>query len=233
MAQSKPSKKIHILNLVGQRFGQLSVLEEAGRSLHFKTLWRCQCDCGNIIVAVGGSLKSGNTKSCGCLKRDVLRVLHRKHGMSQMAEYGIWAGMLKRCRNKNVPYFHRYGGRGISVCDRWLFFETFLKDVGPRPSPRHMLDRISNDGDYEPGNVRWVTSKESNRNRCNNRLLTYGGDTKTLAEWAERTGLPYHTLKARLSRYGWSLERAMATPVDQGRSQRIVEAYRKKHPVTP
>lgn len=125
-------------------------------------------------------------------------------------EYTAWNFMIGRCYRPRNHRYAWYGGRGIRVCDRWrTSFEAFLADVGPRPTPRHSLDRIDNDGDYEPGNVRWATSFEQSRNRRNVKLYTHDGETLTLSEWADRVGLPYSTLKQRVSRLGWSLARAL------------------------
>jgi len=141
-----------------------------------------------------------------------------KHGHSPCTgsspEYRSWRAMLDRCFNPRCPAFRRYGGRGIGVCDQWRSdFVRFLKDVGSKPSLLHTLDRFpDNDGDYEPGNVRWATALEQGRNRRTNVLLTYAGITMCLVEWAEHVGLEPSTLQHRLARYGWPLEEALGTP---------------------
>jgi hypothetical protein len=127
------------------------------------------------------------------------------------AEYGIWKGMRQRCTNPTVRDYHRYGGRGIEVCERWESFTAFLADVGPRPGPGYSLDRIDNDGDYEPGNVRWATAKEQQRNTDRVRRFTYQGETLTLPEWAERVGMPAALIGRRVWS-GWSVEAALTTP---------------------
>ena len=128
------------------------------------------------------------------------------------AEYGIWTNMIYRCHNPNCDAYERYGGRGIEVCPRWReSFENFLSDMGFRPSPDYSLDRIDNDGDYEPGNVQWASSKEQMCNRRGNVKLTYQGKTQALSEWAEEKNLGENTLRARLN-YGWDLSDALERP---------------------
>lgn len=120
--------------------------------------------------------------------------------------------MRNRCRNPKYPMYHRYGGRGIVVCERWNDFANFFADMGPRPSPSHTLERINNDGNYEPGNVRWATTAEQNRNTGQNVLLTFGGKTQTMIDWAIELGMKYSTLQSRIWK-GWTVERALTTPV--------------------
>lgn len=204
-------------DLRGLRFGRLEVLRFAGRrrqpSGYATTLWACQCDCGRQTVAMAWALKHGSTKSCGCLQRQRAVETHTRHGHTrrrrQSVEYQCWRSMIDRCTNRQNQSFESYGGRGISVCVRWRYsFENFLADMGPRPQGRS-IDRMDNDGNYEPGNCRWATKKEQGRNRSNNTMLTAIGETLTLAEWSERTGLNVNTLGARLS-CGWPPERIVS-----------------------
>lgn len=126
-----------------------------------------------------------------------------------------WLGMIGRCEDPKNKAFHLYGGRGIAVCERWRSsFANFLADVGTPPTPQHTIDRIDNDGNYEPDNVRWATMAEQNRNRRSNRLLTFCGDTMCIVEWGERLGLSGRSIRRRLGR-GWSVERALGTPAQQ------------------
>lgn len=140
-----------------------------------------------------------------------------KHGNCTRAkkspEYQSWASMLGRCCNPNRSHYHRYGGRGITVCERWQHsFQAFLEDVGPRPTPKHTLDRFpDNNGNYEPGNVRWATRKQQSRNRADNTIITANGETHCLIEWAEQSGLSVGIIQRRIS-HGWSAERALSTP---------------------
>jgi hypothetical protein len=129
-----------------------------------------------------------------------------------MREYKIWASMKQRCLNPNQKGYLNYGGRGVRVCTRWCdSFEAFLADLGRRPSPRHQLDRIDNDGDYEPGNVRWALRAVQNRNRRGNRWIEFNGERRVLKDWADLLGMRPGMLRKRLE-LGWSVERALATP---------------------
>lgn len=135
------------------------------------------------------------------------------HGLSYQHEYRVWQTMRLRCTDPANPAFENYGGRGITVCERWLnSVQAFVDDMGPRPSPAHEIDRIDNDRGYEPDNCRWATRTENSRNRRSNRLLSHQGETLTLVEWCERLRLPRSTIQKRIDA-GWPAERALTTPV--------------------
>ena len=155
-------------DLTGQVFYRLAVVSFAGSDKHKKAAWNCRCECGSMSVVVTSKLKNGSTKSCGCLSAERLASgdANRKHSMSSTDEYWVWSDMIRRCENKNRSDYHRYGGRGISVCEKWRNSVTeFVADMEPRPSPKHSIDRIDNDGNYEPGNCRWATPKEQRANQ--------------------------------------------------------------------
>jgi hypothetical protein len=153
--QKQPQPK-----LTGLRFGRLIVIRRQGLLTTGKAGWLCQCDCGNKKITTTAHLISLNTQSCGCLPNG-----RKTHGLSKLPEYRAWSAMKDRCDNSNHRYFQDYGGRGIKVCEHWKSFENFLLDIGERPSPKHSLDRIDVNGDYEPKNCRWTTSLEQTRNR--------------------------------------------------------------------
>lgn len=161
--------------LTGQKFGRLTVVRLIGRlasvSGHRKTWWHCSCDCGEVSDVVGQSLTSGNTRSCGCLEKEARGAMSVTHGLSHTPEFRVWCTMLARCANPKSDQWVNYGGRGIMVCEQWARdFGAFYAHLGPRPSNRHSIDRFpDNDGNYEPGNVRWATSKEQ---RLNQRQLS-------------------------------------------------------------
>ena len=154
--------------LTGERFGRLVVIGEAGHQ-KAKRLWLCQCDCGGKAQPTTHNLRSGNTQSCGCWKREAAAGTLATHGMAYTREYGIWRGMIRRCTNPNCNAFKYYGARGITVCDRWLAgFENFYADMGAS-GPGLSIDRINNDGNYEPGNCRWATHKQQANNQRRSR----------------------------------------------------------------
>lgn len=206
-------------DLTGQRFGRLIVVRRAGVAKDRHVLWECQCECGNTTVVMGKCLKNGDTRSCGCLLNEVIAKGGGayKHGGSPTKNkpnrlYGIWAGMLNRCYNRNNKAYSYYGGRGITVCKEWK--NDFTAFRGWATSNGYCedltIDRIDNDGDYRPENCRWVTMKEQNSNKRSSLLLTYDDETHTITEWAKIKGITKWTLVWRI-RNGWSIEKALGT----------------------
>lgn len=195
------------MDVIGQKYGRYTVLSEAERAKRLRRVL-CRCDCGTERVVLLGSLRSGHTKSCGCLRDELATEQGRTHGHSWTPTWKIWIGMLARCSEKaRGVSAARYFERGIRVCERWRSFENFLADMGERPDGMQ-IDRIDNDGNYEPGNCRWATQRQNCRNRRTNRMLTMHGETLSMAEWADRTGMSMFTIATRLSR-GWPVERAL------------------------
>ncbi len=205
----KESTKRKYERLIGTKIGFLTILEPVGPNKDRKVCVKCRCDCGNITIASYRLLKKGRTKSCGCRRRT-----HAiRHGMSRTPIYNCWAGIKQRCLDPNTVGYHNYGGRGIKICDRWKnSFEAFYKDVKDIYDPSLTIDRIDNEGDYEPGNVRWVTSKEN----CNNTRqivhITIEGNTKTLKEWLKIYNITESTYGGRVYERKWSPEKAITTP---------------------
>jgi hypothetical protein len=190
----------------GQRFGRLTAIRPLGEGV-----WEFQCDCGQVVSRRRGeAIKRRAVASCGCWQVEQVAARNTTHGGSFTNEYGIWRGILQRCLNPNNGNYHRYGGRGITVCERWLQFENFRQDMGPRPSKRHSIDRTDNSGPYCPENCQWRVKRAQQRNMRTNRLLAHAGETLCIAEWAERIGVPAATISRRLFD-GWTIERALTT----------------------
>lgn len=186
-----------ILNIVaGMRFGRLVIIERAVVPTARNVMWKCQCDCGNITVAAAANL--GRTKfSCGCFRKEKgaasLRgnTYQRTHNRSHTPEYTTWSAMKDRCNNPNNKKYERYGKRGIKVCQQWLVsFETFLADMGTKPTSAHTIEREDNDGNYTPENCIWATKSQQARNRRNNRRITIDGQTMLIVEWREYLKIP-------------------------------------------
>ena len=194
----------------GQKFGRLTVLIPEGRTRRKKTgktvthrTALCKCSCGALTAPLISSLRSGNTKSCGCFARDRRVQTNTTHGQTCTAEYGCWQGMKDRCLNPKNPKFHYYGGKGVTFAPAWEDYAQFLADVGPRPSRKHSLDRWPNrDGNYEPGNVRWGTPRQQTENRNCNVFVLLDGEELCLKAAARKLNFPYSRAKSR-RRAGW------------------------------
>lgn len=201
-------------SIVGITYGMLTI-----KSLLPNRKCLCDCACGKTgVVKLAENVKRLHTRSCGCASRIMRANSNTKHGHNTSSntsiEYSTWSRMISRCHSPNNPCFKNYGGRGIKVHEAWRSdFAAFLKHVGSRPGPGYSIDRYpNNDGNYEPGNVRWATSVQQNRNRRDNVLLTVFGVTGTVSEWAERIGFPVGAIHHRLKR-GWDHERIVTTPL--------------------
>lgn len=197
------------IDLSGVRVGRLLVIEYSD-SDDGRKAWKCLCDCGNYVEIRGANLRSGKTKSCGCFKREQMAEgIGKKHGMYGSRENKSWSTMLERCTNPNAKSYSDYGGRGITVCERWRSFDNFFADMGPRP-PGTTLDRKDNAKGYEPGNCRWSTSAEQQNNRRNSRRYLFQGVQYTSLQLSEITGLGYHALRKQLSNFGGDVMAAVA-----------------------
>ncbi len=195
-----------VINLTGQRFGRLTVIERVTTNKP-QAHWKCLCDCGNFVIVRGQSLREGATKSCGCFRQEASASRASKkttHGMSHTKINGVWWAIIMRCFNPNYPSYKNYGGRGITVCDEWRNdFTAFYEHVSKLEhfgKDGYTLDRIDNDGNYEPGNVRWATAKEQSRNRRSNIVVEYKGEQLSLKAVAEKSGKKYTDLVARYHR---------------------------------
>lgn len=214
------------LDLTGQRFGRLTAMELLPERKNNNRVWRCRCDCGGTADVVVSCLGRGNTRSCGCLQRETAANTGRdsgtKHGKCYSPEYVAWRNMHQRCYNPKRTSYEEYGGRGISVCERWHTFENFYADMGKRPK-NFSLDRIDFDGHYEPGNCRWATHETQQNNRRDTRILEFRGRKQSIAQWAREVGMSKTTLRDRL-KAGMSVEEALTaqvmSPAEAGRRRR-------------
>lgn len=204
------------IDLAGQKFGRLTVIHRENNDKDGNSRWLCRCNCGKEKIIVGYSLKGGLTKSCGCLQKEKVKQSNTKHGHNtnkKSRTYQSWISMVQRCINPKCKHYKNYGGRGISVHERWLKFENFLEDMGEAPEGLS-IDRINNNLGYSKENCQWATRKEQSRNKRNNRFITLNGQTKCIAEWSEETGIKYDTLFSRLHN-GWSVVKTLITPVKE------------------
>jgi hypothetical protein len=175
-------------DLTGQVFGRLTVLRLVRQKP--RAFWECRCSCGNICVVRANHLKGdGGTRSCGCLILEGHPSPNKTHGESESAEYGVWQAMRARCEKSNTTGYHNYGGRGIRVCDAWQSYETFLRDMGRRPTPGHTIERLRVNDGYGPDNCVWATRKEQARNRRDNRIVEHNGVSKFLRSGPSWLGL--------------------------------------------
>jgi len=207
------------IDLTGQRFGKLIVDKYIGKNKWRHIRWLCSCDCGNKSEISGCNLLSGKTKSCGCFAKQI----KTKHGYAKrnkkLRVYQIWCDMKKRCNNKNAQFYRDYGGRNIKVCYRWANkkngFQNFLEDMGEPPSTKHQIDRINNSLGYYKENCRWVTSKENNRNRRDNRVFKYNNKDQCVSALAEKYNIKRSTLSSRINRDKLSIEEALTIPINK------------------
>ena len=198
-----------LIDITGQRFGRLLVVERA-ESLPRGAAWMCKCDCGAYIKVAASKLRNAHTRSCGCLVTDTIGSLNKTYGMSKSRLHYIWGNMKSRCYNPNNAHYVDYGGRGITICDVWRNDFTAFVDwaYGSGYAADLSIDRVNNDGNYEPGNCRWATAKEQANNRRSSKLHLFRGEEKSISEWGRIYGQNAHTVLYRI-RHGWSLEDAL------------------------
>lgn len=211
-------------DVTGRKFGRLTAIRKT-ETKNRQAMWECVCDCGNVGSYSLSKMKKGNTKSCGCYFKDKMKEFHEdsdhsyliKHGHStkkkQTDTYKVWAGIRTRCVNPNDTAYQNYGGRGITICERWKdSYENFLEDMGERPGKDYSIDRIDNEQGYSPENCKWATRKEQHRNTRRNVWIEFNGEKKVMADWADEYGIKRQTLKHRLAVLGWDIETALTTP---------------------
>jgi len=184
------------IDLTGQKFGRLTVLSEVERNTGRHVMWICECECGTRTVASGDHLKSGNTKSCGCLMKGI----NCTHGMVGTPTYETWKSMRSRCNCLKSKSYKDYGARGIAVCRRWDKFKNFYADMGKRPEGL-TIERIANNKGYSPDNCKWISRKENNRNKRSNITIRYAGKSQCITAWGEELGISKGTLYQRLKNH--------------------------------
>jgi hypothetical protein len=210
-----PAKKIGRPrnDLTGRTFGRLTVTEFSDSNPSGNVMWKCRCQCGGTTIVSGSDLTRNQTVSCGCYRRENGGKSQRSHGMTGTPEYRTWTAMRHRCDSPSNTHYADYGGRGIKVDPRWERFESFLEDMGRRPSLQHSIDRIDNSLGYYKSNCRWATRIQQANNTRSNRTFEHSGRRQSLSAWSIETGISYVTLLGRINRLGWSIDRALTTSV--------------------
>lgn len=212
---------MNAIDITGQKFNRLTAIKRVGTNKDGRPIWLFKCDCGNEHTVSSKDVRSGHSKSCGCYATDILVRRNYRHGNSKRGqkttkEYSVWTGITNRVKNGNPLNRKYYKDKGITICQRWSSknpdgFVNFLSDMGAIPSNEHQIDRIDPNGNYEPGNCRWVTRVEQMNNTTSNRRHTLHGVTKTQEEWGRDAGINGSIICKRLKR-GWDLESALTTP---------------------
>lgn len=201
-----------VKNLIGLRFGKLTVVKKC-ESKNRRSMWLCKCDCGNEVELSRNHLSTGNTKSCGCLRKEAIKKAisaSTKHNGRHTRLYSVWITMKQRCYNENATDYENYGGRGIMVCPEWLNdFQAFYDWAMANGYAKNLsIERIDVNGNYEPTNCKWATMKEQSNNKRNNVFILFNGETKTISQLSQEYGVKYITLYNRIKR-GWSIEKAL------------------------
>ena len=201
---------------VGRTFGRLTVIARFKHPSLNVFFFKCLCQCGKVANIRANSVTGGITKSCGCFRREKLKT----HGQSRSAAHRLWCSIKNRCYNPHASNFQHYGGRGIKMHAEWRdSFEAFFRDVGDPPKGKR-IDRKENSGNYEPGNIRFVDAVTQQNNKRNNHVVTFNGQSRTLAEWQRATGIPSSRIRARL-RNGWSAERALKQEKNRTKERQV------------
>lgn len=222
-------------NIKGNKYSRLLVISENEVRKDNKVQWNCVCDCGKKLVVCGKALRTGNTKSCGCLQKEKASVSIKNflqnnecpniiHGMARTRIYNTWKNMNRRCKKKGSAHYKLYGGRGIKVCEEWNSFEKFYEDMKDGYTDDLTIDRIDVNGNYCKENCRWITMKEQSNNRRSNHILEFNGEKLNIEQWAKKLGIPRNRLQNRINR-GWNLELALTNKIYPGNNN---HGYKKR-----
>lgn len=206
------------IDLTGKRFGRLVAISHDGRNKNKQTCWTFACDCGKVKSIVGQSVREGKVISCGCYMREWASQNSYKHGLSNHPCYQVWHGMMSRCYDESNRNWKSYGSRGIKVCDRWHSMENFISDTEPKPEGMS-IDRINVNGDYAPDNWRWATDEMQNRNRQDSINVVFNGIEMPASHASLLIGGSNSLVSMRLKK-GWSMEKALTTPVLRGKNKK-------------
>jgi hypothetical protein len=196
-----------VSDMIGRKYGSIEVMAYSHKSTSGSHYWLCKCACGNEKLVQKSNLESGRTKSCGCEKGERISQRRLTHGLTRTRVHTIWTDMKQRCLNPNAPDYPRYGGRGIKLCQAWHSFDYFYEDMGEPPEGT-TLNRINNDGDYEPGNCEWAAAEIQQNNRRTSRRILHMGFDWTLAQWSRYSGTPARIISWRIE-HGWSVKAAI------------------------
>lgn len=203
------------IDLTGQKFGRLTVIERAENGKQGHTYWLCKCICGNKTIVRGNHLRKGLIRSCGCLESENRKTMSTTHGLTKTRLYNIWGHIIQRCTNPNSKNYERYGGRGITICEKWRndFVSFYEWAINNGYKEDLTIDRIDNNKGYFPDNCRWTDKITQANNTRSNRFLTFNNKTQTIAQWARELELNANRIGDRLN-HGWSIEKALTTPID-------------------
>ena len=215
------------MNLEGTVFGRWNVISRCDDRLRPNgdriPIWLCRCQCGTEKPVTQTSLRSGASKSCGCMKVEMFTRRLTKHGRSFTSDYTAWSQMRQRCSNPNSEAYKNYGGLGVTVCERWNSFENFVADMGLRPWPNATIERKDPNGHYEPSNCKWASHSEQANNKRHHVLIEWNGKVQNAAQWEKEFGWRGGTIARRINDKGWPTQRAMTqVPMPIGKHQRII-----------
>lgn len=200
-------------DLSGQKFNYLKVIEHAGRNHIGKHMYLCKCDCGKTVIVRGEDIKSGNTKSCGCMRRQMTIDKNFKHGFAHTPMYNVWSEIKERCLNPNNKSYKNYGGRGIVMCEEWLDYMNFHRDMVSTYREGLTIERVGNDKGYSKSNCIWADINVQANNKRKNHFIEYAGERLTISQMARKHNMKPYIVQKRIYK-GWSVEKALTTPVD-------------------